>query len=94
VCAAGTLDALRASWPTRVVEVEPATPALRAVLDEVPGAHPLPATSGATLAYELPASTDAAALLRALVAVGPVTRFARLEPRLHDVYLRAIGAAA
>ena len=94
VCAAGTLDELRASWPTRVVEVEPATPALRSMLDAVPGAHALPAASDATLAYELPASTDAAALLRALVAAGPVTRFARLEPRLHDVYLRAIGAAA
>jgi ABC-2 type transport system ATP-binding protein len=94
VRAAGTLDALRASWPTRVVEVEPATPALRAVLDVVPGARALPASTGTTLTYELPASADAAALLRSLVAAGPVTRFARLEPRLHDVYLRVIGAAA
>jgi len=92
VRAAGTLAELRAAWPTRVIEVEPPAPALRAVLDRVPGAHALAAGERPALAYEVPAQADAAALLRALVAAGDVTRFERVEPRLTDIYLRAIGA--
>jgi ABC-2 type transport system ATP-binding protein len=94
VRAGGTLGELRAAWPTRVVEVEPAVDGLRAVLAALPGARPLNRGDGATLAYEVPADADTAGLLRRLVAAGDVTRFARVEPSLRDIYLRAIGAAA
>ena len=90
----GTLDELRASWPTRIVEVEPATDPLRGVLDAMPGAKRLPEADRPTLAYELPADADTAGLLRRLVAAGDVTRFERVDPSLRDIYLRAIGAAA
>ncbi len=93
VRAGGTLHELRAAWPTRIIEVEPANAAMRAVLDAIPGAHPLPRES-AHLAYEVPADTDAASLLRRLVAAGDVTRFARVEPSLRDIYLRATESAA
>jgi ABC-2 type transport system ATP-binding protein len=91
VRADGTLAELRAAWPTRVIEIEPPAPALRAVLDRVPGARALPAGERPVLAYEVPAQANAAAVLRALVAAGDVTRFERVEPRLGDIYLRAIG---
>ncbi|HTW84169.1 MAG TPA: ATP-binding cassette domain-containing protein [Candidatus Sulfotelmatobacter sp.] len=94
VRAAGTLTELRAGWPTRVVEVEPATTPLRAILDATPGARAIAGPNAGTLTYEVPADLDTAALLRDLVGAGAITRFARLEPRLQDVYLRAIGAAA
>jgi ABC-2 type transport system ATP-binding protein len=93
VKAHGTLAELRGGWPTRVVEVEPASEALRAVLDAAPGARALPKLNG-TLAYEVPAATDSATLLRRLVDAGAVTRFERLEPSLREIYLRATGAAA
>jgi len=85
---------LRAAWPTRVVEVEPAGDALRAVLDAVPDARRLAREDESVLAYAVPADADTAGLLRRLVAAGEVTRFARLEPSLRDIYLRAIGAVA
>ncbi len=94
VRAAGTLTELRASWPTRVIEVQPAEPALRAVLDRIPGARRLPEADRPALAYEVPAGADTAGLLRQLVAAGDVTRFERLEPSLRDIYLRATEAAA
>ncbi len=94
VQAAGTLPELRAAWPTRVVEVEPAGEALRAVLAGLPGARALPPSERPALAYEVPADADTAALLRRLVAAGEVTRFERLEPSLRDIYLRATEAAA
>ncbi|BDE04935.1 putative ABC transporter ATP-binding protein YhaQ [Vulcanimicrobium alpinum] len=94
VKAAGTLPELRAQWPTRVIEVEPATDALRAVFARDPLARALYTNGRATLAYEVPADTDAASLLRDLVAAGDVTRFERVEPRLNDIYLRAVGPAA
>jgi ABC-2 type transport system ATP-binding protein len=90
----GTLRELRASWPTRIVEVEPASDSLRAVLDATPGATPLPHVDRPLLAYQVPAEADTAALLRRLVAAGDVTRFERVEPSLRDIYLRAIEAAA
>ena len=90
----GTLDELRAAWPTRVVEVEPPNDALRGVLDALPGAHRLPEADRPALAYEIPADSDTAGLLRRLVAAGDVTRFERVDPSLRDIYLRAIGAAA
>jgi ABC-2 type transport system ATP-binding protein len=94
VRARGTLAELRASWPTRIVEIEPVADALRGVLDATPGARRLPEADRPTLAYELPADADTASLLRRLVAAGDVTRFERVDPSLRDIYLRAIGAAA
>jgi ABC-2 type transport system ATP-binding protein len=94
VRASGTLAELRAAWPTRIVEVEPVDAQLRGVLDAMPGARRLPEADRPTLAYEIPADADTAALLRRLVAAGNVTRFERVDPSLRDIYLRAIGAAA
>jgi len=95
VRASGTLPELRAAWPTRVVEVQPAAPALRAVLDATPSARALPqAASPDALSYEVAADADTAALLRRLVAAGDVTRFQRVEPSLGEIYLRAIGEVA
>ncbi|HEY4440421.1 MAG TPA: ATP-binding cassette domain-containing protein [Candidatus Elarobacter sp.] len=88
VRASGTLTELRSGWPTRVVKVEPPSPALRAVIDAVPGARELPSPER-LLVYEVPVSTDSASLLRALVAADAVTRFERVEPRLADIYVRA-----
>jgi len=90
---AGTLAELRRDWPTNVIEVEPAAEPLRAVFAQLPDARALPSLNG-TLAYEVPAGIDAAALLRRLVAAGDVTRFERLEPSLRDIYLRATEGAA
>lgn len=89
--AAGTLQELRAAWPTRVVKVEPATPALRNVLDRVPNAHAL--EGNGALYYEVPANTEYPALLRELVSADSVTRFDALEPSLQDIYLHTIGHA-
>ena len=94
VRAAGTITELRAAWPTRIVEVEPAAAALRDVLDTMLGARRLPEADRPVLAYEIPADADTASLLRRLVAAGDVTRFERVDPSLRDIYLRAIGAAA
>ncbi len=94
VRASGTLDELRASWPTRIVEIEPVADSLRRVMDAVPDARRLPQADRPTLAYEVPAGADTAALLRSLVQAGDVTRFERVDPSLRDIYLRAIGAAA
>jgi ABC-2 type transport system ATP-binding protein len=94
VRASGSLEELRAAWPTRIVEVEPPSDALRGVFETVPGAKALPEADRPVLAYEIPADTDTAALLRRLVAAGDVTRFERVDPSLRDIYLRAIGAAA
>jgi ABC-2 type transport system ATP-binding protein len=93
VRAQGTLDDLRRDWPTCTVVVEPSAPALAAILAAESGAHPLPTTNG-TLRYDVPRGTDVAELVKRLVAAGDVTRFERREPSLHEIYLRAIGAAA
>jgi len=93
VRAKGTLEELRADWPSRVVEVEPAGAALAAVIAAEPGAHERPREPG-KLAYDIPRDTDLPSLLRRLVAAGDITRFERLEPSLHEIYLRAIGDAA
>ncbi|MBV8580748.1 MAG: ATP-binding cassette domain-containing protein [Candidatus Eremiobacteraeota bacterium] len=94
VRAYGSLADLRAQWATRVVEVEPPAPPLRAVLEATPQARAVTENGRAVLAYEVPADTDTAGLLRRLVAAGDVTRFERVEPSLQDIYIRAIGAAA
>jgi ABC-2 type transport system ATP-binding protein len=89
--ATGTLQELRAAWPTRVVKVEPATDALRSILDRVPHAQAL--ESNGALYYEVPANTAYPDLLRDLVAADAVTRFDALEPSLQDIYLHTIGHA-
>jgi len=91
VRAAGTLDDLRAGFPTRTVRVSPALPELRRLFS-AKDARELPSEDGA-LVYAVPAQTDFGALLREAVAVAPVTAFERVEPSLTDIYLRAIDGA-
>ena len=90
--ALGTLDELRAAWPTRTIRVEPATDALRSVLDRVPNAKAV--GQNGSLYYEVPAGTPYPQLLRDLVAADAVTRFDALEPSLQDIYLHTIEAGA
>jgi ABC-2 type transport system ATP-binding protein len=88
VRAAGTLAELRATWPTRTIEVAPATPALAAVLAAEPGAVAREPANG-SLSYDVPAETPLPPLLRRLVAAGDVHRFEPREPSLNDIYLAA-----
>jgi ABC-2 type transport system ATP-binding protein len=87
-----SLEDLRRQWPTRVVVVEPASPELAAVLAGEPGAVQQTMHNG-TLAFELQRDIDLPALARRLIAAGDLTRFERLEPSLHEIYLRAIGGS-
>ena len=89
--ASGTLEQLRANWPTRVIKVEPATPALRSVLERIPSARAVPGNGA--LYYEVPAGIEYPPLLRELVAADAVTRFDALEPSLQEIYLHTIGAS-
>jgi ABC-2 type transport system ATP-binding protein len=89
----GTLAELRSAWPTRVVRVAPASDSLRSLLERVDGATALTHANGA-IDYQVPASTDFAALLRTLVTAAPVTQFEAIEPSLTEIYLRAIGERA
>jgi ABC-2 type transport system ATP-binding protein len=91
--ASGTLPQLRGAWTTRVIRIEPASAAVRGVLDRVPGARSLPGEEGELL-YEVPAQTRLPEILRDLVAVEAVTRFEAIEPSLHDIYVRTIEGAA
>jgi ABC-2 type transport system ATP-binding protein len=93
VRAAGTLTELRAGFPTRTIEVEPATPDLAAVLAAEPGAVLRSAPNG-KLAYDVPAGTPLPPLVRRLVVAGDVSRFEEREPSLNDIYLRATGERA
>ncbi len=86
----GTLAELRSVWPTRVVRVAPPNESARALLERVEGAKALARVDGA-IDYQVPATTDFAALLHTLVDVAPITRFEAIEPSLHEIYLRAIG---
>jgi ABC-2 type transport system ATP-binding protein len=88
--ASGTLQELRAAWPTRIIKVEPPTAALRAVLDRVPQAHAV--QGNGALYYEVPANTPYPSVLRDLVAADAVTRFDALEPSLQDIYIHTIAA--
>jgi ABC-type uncharacterized transport system ATPase subunit len=87
--AAGTLASLRSVWPTRTILVQPDDPKSREVLGAVDGARILSSLAG-ELRASVPAGTDLAALLRALVDVSPLTRFEPLEPSLEEIYRRAI----
>ena len=89
--AEGSLAQLRASWPTRIIKVEPPSEAIRVVLDRVPNAQPVASQNG-SLYYKVPASTQLPALLRELVDADAVTRFDAMEPSLQEIYLNTIGA--
>ncbi len=91
--ASGTLAQLRGTWTTRIIRIEPASAAVRGVLDRVPGARLLPGEESELL-YEVPAGTALPEILRNLVAVEAVTRFDAIEPSLHDIYIRTIESAA
>jgi ABC-2 type transport system ATP-binding protein len=93
VRADGTLAELRAAWPTRRIEVEPATLDLAAVLEAETGANARVAPAG-MLAFDVPAGTPLPPLLRRLAAAGDVSRFEQREPSLNDIYLAATGAQA
>jgi len=93
VRANGTLTQLRADLPTRVVVVEPSDLALHRVLAAEPGARELPQENG-MLRFDVPQGIDLPSLARRLVAAGDLTRFERLDPTLHEIYLRAIGETA
>ena len=90
----GTLEELRSSLPTRVVRVAPTSGAIGAILAAVPGSAPVGQQQNGSLNYRVPAHTDFATLLRALVNAESVTNFEVLEPSLHEIYLRAIGETA
>lgn len=90
--ASGTLEQLRANWPTRVIKVEPATQALRSVLERVPNARAM--EGNGALYYEVPVGTEYPPLLRDLVAADAVTRFDALEPSLQEIYMHTIEAPA
>jgi len=89
----GTLAELRKTIPMRIVRVAPPSPAVRAVLDGIPGAKAV-AGEGDTLEYEVPATTDIPAVLRQLVGADAISRFEAVEPSLRDVYLEAVGEFA
>ncbi len=91
--ASGTLAQLRGAWTTRVIRIEPASAAVRGILDRVPGARSLPGEEG-DLLYEVPAGTALPEILRDLVTVEAVTRFEAIEPSLHDIYVHTIEGAA
>jgi len=63
----------------------------RLARDDGSGAQPVAAPAG-ELRVAVPAATDLAPILRALVDASTVTHFERLEPSLQEIYLRAIGA--
>lgn len=87
--AAGTLEDLRRGWPVRSIRVAPDASDVRSTLLAVDGARLRPANDGYVVA-DLPANTDLAALLRALVERNAVVAFEPLEPTLRDVYLRLV----
>ena len=90
VRAAGTLAQLRDAFPTRTLVVEPDTPELREVLDAVGATHSDAFAGPDRLAYDVPARTDFAALLRRAAGVSPLRSFDRREPTLGDIYIRAL----
>src|SRR5579862_3099576 len=89
--ASGTLRELRATWPTRVIRVAPATRAVRRLLDAIEHARPLETFNGA-LQYEVPATIAFPDVLTRLVAIESITHFEAVEPSLYDIYLHAVEA--
>jgi len=89
VRARGTLPELRRAFPTRTVRVSPDTPEIRAVFRRAGAAEQ--SADDEALAYAVSADADFSALLREVVAAGPVTTFDRAEPSLSEIYVRAVG---
>jgi len=87
----GTLAQLRASWPTRVVRVAPGDDAMRRALESAAGVS-VRANADGTLDARVAATTDFSAMLKSLALSTNLQRFEALEPTLHEIYLRAIGA--
>jgi ABC-2 type transport system ATP-binding protein len=87
--ASGTLQELRAAWPTRVIKIEPPSAAVKAVMDGMTHGHALPGANGA-LYYEVSADTQLPGLLRELVNVDAITRFEAIEPSLQEIYIHTI----
>uniref|UniRef100_E6Q6D0 Na+-efflux ABC transporter (ATP-binding protein) n=1 Tax=mine drainage metagenome TaxID=410659 RepID=E6Q6D0_9ZZZZ len=90
--ATGTLAELRAAWPTRLVRVGPDSQALRGAAAGL-GAT-IAGSENGDLDLNVPANSDFAAMLRTFVGADSIVKFEVVEPSLHDIYLRAIGAAA
>ena len=88
VRARGTLGELRKAFPTRTVRVAPDTPEIRAVFRQAGAAEQ--SSEQDEIAYAVAADADFGALLRDVVAAGPVTSFERAEPSLSDIYVRAL----
>jgi ABC-2 type transport system ATP-binding protein len=93
VRALGTLDALRATFPTRSVRVAPALPEIRAVFERRGYGEGRAAANG-ELTFTLPATSDFGGLLRECVAAGPLVTFERAEPSLDEIYSRTITQAS
>ncbi len=87
--ASGTLDELRANWPTRIIRVSPPTMRARAVLDQVTGSRPMPVLNG-VLEYEVPVETTFSEVLRTLVEAEAITRFESVAPSLQDIYITTV----
>ncbi len=90
--AGGTLAELRATWPTRLIKVEPPTPTVRGVLERIPNSRQISSENGA-MYCEVPASTDLPELLRELVQSEAITRFDAMEPSLQEIYMHTISSA-
>ncbi len=90
--ASGTLAELRSAWPTRTVRVAPDSPVLRGAAEKL-GAT-IAGSENGDLDLNVPATSDFAAMLRSFAAADSIVKFEVVEPSLHDIYLRAIGAAA
>jgi ABC-2 type transport system ATP-binding protein len=91
VRAAGTLAQLRENFPTRTIVVDPDLPEIRSLFARIGATQSSAHASLGALAYQVPAATDFAALLRSAADVGPVQSFERREPSLGDIYVRAQG---
>jgi len=91
VRASGTLAHLRAAFPRRTVRVRPDRPEIRAAFARAGAGDPEVLTPD-ELSYDVPATTDFGALLRATVAAGPLESFERHEPSLGAIYARATAA--
>ncbi len=90
--ASGTLQELRAAWPTRVIRVEPSSAAVKSIMETVTHGRALPSANGA-LDYEVPSDTPLPDLLRRLVDADAITRFESIEPSLQEIYIHTIEGA-
>jgi ABC-2 type transport system ATP-binding protein len=89
VRASGTLAQLRENFPTRTIVVDPDLPELRTLFARMGATQSSALASLGTLAYDVPAATDFAALLRSAAEIAPVQSFERREPSLGDIYVLA-----